>query len=102
MYEYNTFYDINDLDLPEEKKKDVLEYLARKLWVLLEESSGEPDYYGKSYDPLVIDLEEKEAYSYVFNLETGGRVHPFLSLQGLEKMMMDETIIKLKAKRIYG
>lgn len=102
MSEYNKFYDIDDLDLPEEKKKDVLEYLARKLWILIEESSGDPDYYGKSYDPLVIDLEKKEAYSYVFNLETGGRIHPFLSLQELEKTMMNETIMELKSRRVYG
>lgn len=97
---YNKFYSINDFDwLSDDAKKCILEYLARKLWIILEETSGEPDYYGKSYDPLVIDRDENLAYSYVFQLETGGRTHPFSSLKELEDMMMKELINEIKTRR---
>ena len=86
----NKFFTIDDLPLSDEQKRQVLEWFARKLWTLLEEGSGERDYYCKSYDPLVI--EGNVAHSYVFDLEDGGRHHPFRDLAHLEKMLVDEGI----------
>lgn len=91
----NTMYDIDDLPLNRQQKCRVLEWFARKLWVLLEEGSGEPDYYSKSYDPLIIDGDE--AYSYVFSLNDGGRHHKFNNLKHLEDMLMAEGIDRIKS-----
>ncbi len=91
----NQFFTINDLPLTEDQKCRVLEWFARKLWVLLEESSGSPHYYGKSYDPLVV--ENNTAHSYVFDLEDGGRHHAFYDLEHLEKMLLDEGIRRIGA-----
>ena len=90
---YNLWHSIDDLPFSEREKEAILEWLARRLWILLEESTGDPEYYCKSYDPLVIELTE--AYSYVFDLEDGGRHHAFESLEHLERMLMDEAITTL-------
>jgi hypothetical protein len=95
----NQMHSLDDLPLTDDQKVLVLEWFARKLWVMLEEGGGEPDYYGKSYDPLVIDLEEKEAHSYVFNLGDGGRHHPFESLAELEERLEQEGINRIKKLR---
>ncbi|MBP8055182.1 MAG: hypothetical protein KA314_05040 [Chloroflexi bacterium] len=92
----NQMYSLDDLPLTDAQKALVLEWFARKLWVILEEGSGEPDYYGKSYDPLVIDLEEKEAHSYVFHLDDGGRHHSFESLLDLEERLKQEGINRIR------
>ena len=92
----NDIYDINDLDFTEEQKAQVLVWFARKMYVLIEEGSSEPDYYGKSYDPLTIDMDNKIGHSYVFDLEDGGRHHSFKNLEHLEKMLMDEGIKRIK------
>lgn len=86
----NEMHSIDDLPLNYEQKCRVLEWFARKLWVMIEEGSGDPDYYCKSYDPLVI--EGTTAHSYVFGLDDGGRHHKFNSLEHLEKMLVDEGI----------
>lgn len=52
-------------------------------------------YAGKCYDPLVIN--NRECYSYIFNLDNGGRTHKVNSLQELEEQFMDETIRELKS-----
>lgn len=88
------FHSIDDLDLSHYQKIQVLEWFARKLWTLLEEGSGDPDYYCKSYDPLLI--EGNTAHSYVFDLEDGGRHHQFKDLEHLESMLMDEGISSIK------
>lgn len=90
----NLFNSINDLDLSHYQKIQVLEWFARKLWWLLEEGSGEPDYSCKSYDPLYID--GNTAHSYVFNLESGGRHHPFRDLEHLEEMLVKEGIKRIQ------
>jgi len=97
----NQFFDIDDLPLPENAKRQVLEWFARKLWVILEEGSGEPDYHHKSYDPLLIDETTNTAHSYVFSLEDGGREHPFDSLAHLEHMLVDEGIKRIRAMIEY-
>lgn len=81
----------------DEQKAIILEWYAWKIWSALEEGSGEPDYYHKSYDPMEIDLIEKIAHSYVFDLEDGGRHHPFKNLEHLEEMMDAELIKRIKA-----
>lgn len=86
----NEMFHIDDIPLTESGKKLVLEYLARKLWVVLEERSGEPDYYGKSYDPLVIG--QGVAHSYVFELSGDGRHHPFKTLAELKEMLVKAAI----------
>lgn len=98
----NIFYSIDDLPFTDEQKTYCLEWLARKLWVILEESSGEPDYYGKMYDPLYVELEDKKAHSYVFDLEDGGRHHKFTSLSDLEKQLIQEAIKTIKRDKLYG
>jgi hypothetical protein len=87
----NDLFSIDDLTtLTKEQKEEVLMWFARKLWVLLEEGSGNPDYYGKAYDPLLI--EGNIAHSYVFDFQDGGRHHDFENLSDLEKMLMQEGI----------
>lgn len=86
------FQTIDGLSLTDQQKVAVLEWFAQKLWTMLEEGSGCPEYGGKSYDPLTIDLPMMRAYSYVFNLENGGRSHPFTSLIHLEQQLVDEGI----------
>jgi len=90
----NSWFSIDDLPFTHKQKEIVLEWFARKLWVLLEEGSGEPDYYGKSFDPLVI--EGYTAHSYVFDLEDGGRHHDFRDLEHLERMLMGEGIREIR------
>lgn len=90
----NKFFHIDDLPFSEEAKRMVLEWFARKLWVLLEEGSGDSDYYCKMYDPLVI--KDNIAHSYVFDMEDGGRHHEFKDLEHLEKMLMDEGIRQIQ------
>lgn len=95
----NRMFTLDDLPLDDTQKGLVLEWFARKLWVMLEEGSGEPDYYGKMYDPLVIDLEAKEAHSYVFDLPDGGRHHPFSDLLDLEEELKQEGIRRISQMR---
>ncbi len=93
----NRFFSLDDLPFSDDEKVFVLEWFARKLWVILEEGSGDPDYYGKSYDPLTIDREKGVAHSYVFNLsEVGGRHHPFESLLDLEALLVQAGITRIK------
>lgn len=92
----NRMYSLDDLPLDEVQKMLVLEWFARKLWVMLQEGSGDIDYHGKSYDPLVIDPEAKEAHSYVFNLGDGGRHHPFTDLLDLEERLKQEGITRIR------
>ena|GEM_PF-5062400 len=89
----NQYYTVDDLPFGFLEKCAALEWLARHLWVILEESSGRSGYHCKSYDPLVIEMTE--AHSYVFHLGDGGRHHSFESLERLEEMLMDETISTL-------
>ena len=81
---------INDLPLNDEQKKFVLEWFAYKLWEIIEEGGGDPEYYGKSYDPLTI--EGNIAHSYVFDLEDGGRHHEFRDFRHLEEMLVNEGV----------
>ena len=85
----------NETYLTHEQKEKVLEWFAKKLWVLLEEGSGESDYYGKSYDPL--EINGNIAHSYVFDLRDGGRQHPFKNLEELEIMLMEYGIKQISA-----
>lgn len=95
----NRMFTLDDLPLDDTQKALVLEWFAKKLWVMLEEGSGDPDYYGKMYDPLVIDLEAKEAHSYVFDLPDGGRHHPFSDLLDLEEKLKQEGIRRIRGMR---
>ncbi len=81
---------LDELELSDEQKRQVLEWFAVKLWIMLEAAGR--DYQGnwKSYDPLTI--EGNTAHSYVFDLDDGGRHHPFETLRDLEDMLMREGI----------
>jgi hypothetical protein len=73
----------------------LLEWFAWKMWIAREEGSGAPEYYGKSYDPLAIEISSDGsgvAHSYTFNLNTGGRHHPFESLGELEGLLAKELV----------
>lgn len=99
---FNEYFTINDLPLTEEQKKSVLEWFARKLWIIqVEGIAQDGDYYGKHYDPLVIDTEEKIAHSYVFSLRGGYRHHEYKDLEHIEKMLMDEIVERCKNKIPY-
>ena len=93
------FPTIDDLPLTEEQKVHVLEWFAWKIWRICEEAGGDPDYGGKSYDPLEIELMANGsgiAHSYVFDLGDGGRHHPFVSLVELEKRLEKEAIEEIR------
>lgn len=91
----NIFHSIDDLDLDNEQKEQVLEYLAQKFWGLLMDL-GTMDGHCKSYDPLVI--EGNTAHSYVFDLEDGGRHHAFKDYAHLENMLYSETLFTIKGE----
>ena len=84
-------YDTNIDELPftTEQKEMVLEWYARKL-IHLACAITDDDMCGKSYDPLTI--EGNTAHTYMFDLEDGGRHHPFRDLQHLEAMLTDEVV----------
>lgn len=90
---YNGLNSIDDLDLNDEQKEQVLEYLAQKYWKILLDLDIQ-DGHSKGYDPLVI--EGSTAHSYVFDLEDGGRHHAFKDYAHLEKMLSDELLTWLK------
>ena len=89
----NTNKTIDDLPLSELQKRCVLEWLAWKMWSMLIEL-GIEDGYGKSYDPLLI--EDKNCYSYVFDLGDGGRRHSYKTLREIEEKLMKEVIEMVK------
>jgi len=96
---HNPFFSIDDLPLTNDQKEMVLEWFARKLWKIVEDGIyGDGGYYGKSYDPLVIECNT--AHSYVFNLSEsghGGRHHEFETLKQLEDRLMREVLTDAKA-----
>ncbi len=92
---YSKWRSVSELPLTRLEKEAVLELFAMKLWYILEEGSGDPDWHHKSYDPLVI--EDNEAHSYVFRLsEQGGRHHKFDTLEGLEGKLVEDAISRIK------
>lgn len=95
----NRFFSIDDLPLSDAQKRCVLEWFARKCWIIIEEGTGDKDYYGKSYDPLVIHPTQNEAWSYVFRLHDGGRRHAFSSLSDIEDAIVQEVIEEIDAIR---
>lgn len=80
---YNSFYSIDNLPLTKDQKEMVLEWFAQKIWKTLDEPG-----HCKTYDPLII--AGNTAHSYVFNLNTGGRHHPFTDLKQLEELLCKE------------
>ena len=91
----NEFYSISDLPLTGDEKEMVLEYLAHQL-LKIRVAIDATDYGGKSYDPLIID--GKIAHTYLFDLEDGGRHHPFRTYDHLQTMMINETIKECKER----
>ena len=69
-----------------------VEFYAQALWDLLMELDG--DGHCKIYDPLTI--EGKTAHSYVFDLNDGGRHHPFKNLEQLRNDLLKEAVEKIK------
>lgn len=88
----NEMFSIDDLPITEEQKERVLEWFARKLWIILEEGSGEPDYHHKSYDPLTID--DEEAWSYVFGRP--GRQIKYKKLEDIEAYLSEYAIEQIQ------
>lgn len=86
---------VSDLGLDPLQQARVLEWYANRILVASEEATGEPDYCGKSYDPLTIELDTRgggTAHSYIFDFRDGGRHHPFHSLNELETWLQEEAI----------
>lgn len=81
------FETIDSLPLSETQKKCVLEWFAYKLWRILEEGSGEPDYWCKSYDPLQIGDGVAHSYALELSGSDGGRHHNYEDLRHLEVML---------------
>jgi len=86
---YNDWWTIDDLPFTEEQKKIVLEWFARRIQNILRIFDPEWGAHCKSYDPLIV---EDEAFSYVFDLQNGGRQHPYESLQQLENRLEMEAV----------
>ena len=90
---------LEDLGLDPLAQARVLEWFAFKVWVAMNEGSGEREYVGKLYDPLSVELETTGsgvAHSYVFDFTDGGRHHPFHSLHELEEWLTDEAIAAVR------
>lgn len=86
---------LSRLDFDPLTRAKILEWYAERVWVATEEGSGEPEYGGKSYDPLRIELRADGsgvAHSYVFGFHDGGRHHSFDSLDDLEDWLLEEAI----------
>ena|SRR5260221_14784240 len=82
---------LDELPFDDAHKAIILEYAASVLYRSLAEAGIESGH--KSYDPLTI--EGSVAWSYVFELTTDGRRHPFTSLAELE-----QALIKAGARNI--
>jgi len=82
---------------PKDKKltKEDVESYAMACWDILKKLDIS-DGHCKHYDPLTI--EGKTAHSYIFNLQSGGRHHPFKSLGQLKNDICDETIKLIKGE----
>lgn len=89
------YFSIDDLDLSEKDKAQVLCWYARKMWELREELC-DGDFYHKRNDPLVIDLDEKEANSYVLSMEAV----QFSNLEEIEQLIdknVKDAVMEFKA-----
>lgn len=82
--EPRAFRDIDELPLSTLQKRCVLEWFAFNVLKMTDCL----DLCSKHYDPMFI--EDREAHSYAFNLENGGRHHSYTSLKHLESMILDE------------
>ena len=91
------FKNVDDLPLREYQKRYVLEWLAWKFYGLLIKL-GIEDGYCKSYDPLLI--ENEKCHSYVFDLDDGGRHHPYKNLREIEDRLFNEVVKRIK-KKVY-
>jgi len=95
----NELYEIDDLKLPKEQKKRVLEWYARKLWHILRQLDIS-DGHCKMYDPLLFDTEKKVVHSYIFDLWDGGRHHPYETLKQVEDGITKEVITEIQSVMI--
>lgn len=77
---YTTF---NGRRLNEKDYKTYLEGMAYGIWRTLV-LTGRQDGYHKMCDPLTFVDDEKEVFSYVFDLWDGGRHHKYTSLSQVE------------------
>lgn len=91
----NEWYNIDDLPLTAEQKKCVIEWYAKKVWIIMIEAIEEYDNHCKHYDPLKIN-SKGECSSYVFDLEDGGRHHKYKNLNHLEEMITKEVVGTIK------
>jgi len=89
---------IDDLPLRGSQKRYVLEWLAWKFYDLLLKL-GIEDGYCKSYDSLLI--EDNKCHSYVFDLDDGGRHHPYKNLREIEDKLFNEVVKRIKEESIH-
>lgn len=85
---------IDELSLTHPQKMAVLEWLAKHLWYVMEESTDR-DYHCKSYDPLTLESRSDGtgvAHSYVFDMWDGGRHHEYTTLTQVEEAMVSEVV----------
>lgn len=81
---------IDELPLTEYQKACVLEWLAQKLEQTQYAENEDIWQYGKSYDPLTIDVENKVAHSYVMDMADGGRHHSYGNMSDIEHYIFNE------------
>lgn len=86
---------MEDLSLTDEQKVLVLEWYGRKIFDAICEL-GIQDGYGKSYDPLTIEEDVRVAFSYVFDLDDGGRKHHYADLADLERQLGVELVRQVR------
>ena len=89
---------IDDLPLKDTQKRYVLEWLAWKFYNLLLKL-GIEDRYCKFYDPLLI--EDDRCHSYVFDLDDGGRHHPYKNLREIEDKLFNEVVKRIKEESVH-
>lgn len=81
---------IDEIPLTESQKACVLEWVAQKLQSTKYAEENDIWTYGKSYDPLSINVKEKVAHSYVIDFDDGGRHHPFVNMKYIEDGIFNE------------
>jgi len=84
----------NGKDLTKKEYVAYLEGMAEGIWRTKTEVEG-GDYHSKISDPLYIEKNLGDVYSYVFDFHDGGRHHSFVDLGEIYKALLNETKEKL-------
>jgi hypothetical protein len=83
---------------PDHTTKKYLEGFAAGVASLIEAMRPEYMSHRKTYDPLTVDLEYQEFKSYLFDMKSGSRSHPFSEYTSVRDVM--QVILKEATDRI--